>query len=559
MRKATKKIFAMSMASAMAMSMLAGCTSNEDSGKTTDNTKAEGTNATETKGETKEETKEFVDYSKGFEETVTIEIPVYERGWEGWDPTDNFWSKWIQENMLEKYNIQVNFTKIGRSTEVTDFTQMLAGGTAPDIIFHFDYPNIVDYNNEDAFQEIDLDEVAYYAPTFWENMGDRIKEYGVIDGKQVVVMGDRSELLSNNWGTIVRKDWVEQVGWKVEDIQTLEDWEEVLGLWKEAGLGYASSSLVMKSFNFDYSFREWPNNEEERALNSDLAVASLSWEPTKEWLRAQNRQYNAGLITPEFYLDKDGTNARADFLSGKAGTLAMYINKGTKEQVIDPLLQAFPEAELAILPLGSGAPEDNQAQGRKYWPFGMIFGINADTSDEERIACWLYVEWMNQYDTVFTLQNGFEGTHYELNEDGVPVPLGYTGEEKLSPNDNGDYTWVCDANKVYDTEELAKKAAVVSYAPVGYEYLIEDIIASNEANDEYYTTDYGFTVPLESLNEYKADLATLWQESYVELVRCNPDEFDALYEEKAQEYLDAGYQEILDEKKEAYDAGNYFK
>ena len=59
------------------------------------------------------------------------------------------------------------------------------------------------------------------------------------------------------------------------------------------------------------------------------------------------------------------------------------------------------------------------------------------------------------------------------------------------------------------------------------------------------------------MSEYSTELATLWQESYVKLVRSTPEEFDALYDELSQEYLDAGYQEILDEKKAAYDAGYY--
>ena len=37
---------------------------------------------------------------------------------------------------------------------------------------------------------------------------------------------------------------------------------------------------------------------------------------------------------------------------------------------------------------------------------------------------------------------------------------------------------------------------------------------------------------------------------------CDPDKFDALYDELSQKYLDAGYQEVIDGRKEAFDAGN---
>ena len=40
---------------------------------------------------------------------------------------------------------------------------------------------------------------------------------------------------------------------------------------------------------------------------------------------------------------------------------------------------------------------------------------------------------------------------------------------------------------------------------------------------------------------------------------CSPEEFDALYDELAQQYADAGYQEILDERAAAYEAGSTTK
>ena len=40
---------------------------------------------------------------------------------------------------------------------------------------------------------------------------------------------------------------------------------------------------------------------------------------------------------------------------------------------------------------------------------------------------------------------------------------------------------------------------------------------------------------------------------------CAPEEFDALYDELTQKYLDAGYQAILDERLEQYQAGNTTK
>ena len=40
---------------------------------------------------------------------------------------------------------------------------------------------------------------------------------------------------------------------------------------------------------------------------------------------------------------------------------------------------------------------------------------------------------------------------------------------------------------------------------------------------------------------------------------CKPDEFDALYDELSQKYLDAGYQAIIDERQEMFEAGETTK
>ena len=40
---------------------------------------------------------------------------------------------------------------------------------------------------------------------------------------------------------------------------------------------------------------------------------------------------------------------------------------------------------------------------------------------------------------------------------------------------------------------------------------------------------------------------------------CKPEEFDALYKQLTKEYNDAGYQELTNERKEAYEAGKTTK
>ncbi|GJM68657.1 hypothetical protein HMSSN036_08730 [Paenibacillus macerans] len=51
----------------------------------------------------------------------------------------------------------------------------------------------------------------------------------------------------------------------------------------------------------------------------------------------------------------------------------------------------------------------------------MIMGINYESTDMERAAVWMYLEWMSQPENLFFLQNGVEGQNYTLDADGIAV------------------------------------------------------------------------------------------------------------------------------------------
>lgn len=93
-----------------------------------------------------------------------------------------------------------------------------------------------------------------------------------------------------------------------------------------------------------------------------------------------------------------------------------------------------------------------------------------------------------------------------------------------------------------------------------YQALVDNYYELKEIADKGNAySDPVFAVAIESESEYSASLLSLYQEDFSKLVKCAPEEFDALYEQLSQEYLDAGYQEIIDERLEAYEAGQTTK
>ena len=118
MSKPKTKIMSLFMALIFIASLMAGRTGSSTNGEKEPSPTNEGTSPSQNaEGD-------YPDYSQGFPERVTLEIPVYERAFEGWNVTDNYYTRWIQKEFGDKYNIEVKFTPIARTNEVTTYQQM---------------------------------------------------------------------------------------------------------------------------------------------------------------------------------------------------------------------------------------------------------------------------------------------------------------------------------------------------------------------------------------------------------------------------------------------------
>ena len=70
-----------------------------------------------------------------FAENVTITIPVYDRGQAGVpNVEDNYWTKWIQENFGDKYNVTVKYVAIPRTDVMTKYSMLAAANDLPTVL-----------------------------------------------------------------------------------------------------------------------------------------------------------------------------------------------------------------------------------------------------------------------------------------------------------------------------------------------------------------------------------------------------------------------------------------
>jgi len=506
-----------------------------------------------------------------FEETVTITVPVYDRSKAGYPAVDdNYWTQWIQKEFGDKWNIDVNYVAIPRGDVMTKYNLLIADKQTPTIMMEYDYPKVAQWATDGAMQTIELEKFAAVAPTYYGKMVENNQlGYTDINGETYFVLSERPYYNTNyTYFTFVRMDWLRAVGYDHVPA-TYEEHKDAInkiieaGLTDQAplGLGIPSAAYVA-----NFAYHDADLVEAEWAQHCSLGTASMTWEPTKRLLKRTNDEYHMGWHSSEFDLDKNTAGAAADqmqtdFINGK-----IYQYGGYMASNVD-WLKAFydnnPGAELAIA--SAYAVEEEgvaTARNRADNPFGMIVGFSSYATEDQLKAAWMLMEWMIQPENLFVLENGIEGTTYEM-VDGKPSVFGdYMGDGMLNHNMNIDMTCLVHASKVVGTVEDSIKAVAPQGLPQDFAQAMIDSWTTGTkaiADRGNAYSDPIFAVAIESEAEYSATLLSKWQEFYAKLVKCDPAEFDALYEQLSQEYLDAGYQEIIDERLEAYNNGQTTK
>ncbi len=501
-----------------------------------------------------------------FAEKVTITVPVYDRSKEGYPAVDdNYWTKWVQKEFGDKWNVEVKYVAIPRTDVMTKYSLLIAGGETPTILMEYDYPKVAQWATDGAMQPINLDEFKAVAPTFYRDM-DNNNQLGYTDmnGETYFVLTERAYYNTDyTYATFVRMDWLRQVGYD-HTPANYEEYKDAIAKIIAAGLTDVAPvglGIPATAYVDNFKFRDIPVDEAEWAMHSSLGTASIGWDATKKFLQRFNEEYLAGWYSKEFELEKDSKGAGADqmktdFINGKLYRYGGYM--GANVDWLTAFYEQNPGAELAIENVYCVSDSPEAFQSRANNPFGMIVGFSSLATPDQLKAAWMLMEWMVQPEVLFVLENGIEGVTYELGEDGLPVVNGdYRGEEMLNHNMNIDMTCLVHAVKKIGTIEQSIKAIVPQGLPQDfYQEMLDNYGRLKETADAGRAySDPIFAVAIESESEYTATLLSLYQEYFALLTKAEPGTFDDLYAELSQKFLDAGYQEIIDERLEAYEAG----
>ena len=498
-----------------------------------------------------------------FTETRKITVEIYNRNNDGGtDPTNNVWTEYLKKQMLEKYNVEVEYVSVGRWTETDDIANLLAAGEAPDVSYTYGYNTIISYANmKDANGNpgvIDLapylEEYKDYTQNILTLLGGEENLYydkDPVSGAVWMIEGVRAD--TSRITTFIRKDWCDKLGLALPT--TEEEFYNCLVAFRdnaETLLGADADKMIPYTTSTDIG---WRND-----LLSVSKVADAIDDPTlfvygyddrhllypgyKEGIRVLNKWYNEGLIWKDFGLytdsEQEDNNMKAGYVGAFMHNWDYPFRNG--EDCINLNLQRNVGEDAMFVPIDCF--QDDAGVTRKF--MGAAVGsdrkIFFPSTNKEPLASLLYVNFISDPETIKYLQTGLEGTSFNLTEDGAYEILPATGEWVKNSGNNIDYTMTCNGLYLGDATD---KTMALSYPGIPAEIVIQ----ANEygKNNGRYPAHYNVGT-IESETEVGTSLQEKRDELLTKAVTASVDDFDSVYDGQLEEYMNLGGEEIINER-----------
>ncbi len=564
-----KKLLSAVLAAAMVLS-LAACGKNTPA--STDSTASVDTASTEVSAST-EETKADEPDARGllngkFVDTRHISVELYDRNVDGGtEAGNNAWTKWIQEQMLERYNVEVEFVTVARWTEGDDIGNLLAAQNAPDICYTYNYGQIQTYANMGGVLDLApiLAENKDLVPSMFDWLGDAViyQDLDPSAGTLWAIEGKRNEICRIN--TFVRKDWLDKLGLK--EPTNKAEFEAMLVAFKdnaETLLGADASKMVPYSISYDVGWRAAtliesfmdPDITDKEYYVNGYDDRKFTENGTKEAVRLLNKWYNDGLIWHDF-AEHSGSDDTTEDDMIKAGFVGAFTHnydypfRNGKDSINATLAAQYGDGAKFV---AVNCFEDKNGGYNKY-----SYSNTGDrkvffpATNDEPIASLLYLEFMSQAETVQYLQIGDEGVLHTVDAATGAIVLQAPDEAHhdyyQNSGKNIDMTINCNGLRLA-TPELTTLSLAFSYSDVDPEDVKTAIaVASKDAQ----------VPPTPSVGDIQAetegtDLSGKRDQTYDKAVVASVADFDAVWDAGMAEYLAAGGQAIIDERTAAWDA-----
>ncbi len=480
-----------------------------------------------------------------------LTVEIFDRGATGAsDPTNNYWTKWIQENALKDLNLDVKFVSVPRSQEIDQLNVLMAAGTAPDICFTYDIGTIYNYYKNNGIADL-TSNLEQYGSDLKTYLGDTILSMGQFNGKQYAIPAKR--IVLGKYGTYIRKDWLDALNMPLPT--TTEEYYQALKAFKEKNPGKvdhvipltATSDVAWRCATILESFIEPNLSDETMYVNCPMGSFTLLLPGYTEGVRFLNKLYNEGLLDPQFALYKDDIQSDADTARGTVGSYIHAYDQPLRSSpgIMDQLKTNVPTAE--FVPIDTFKNADGKYFKTNYSPNGINVIVPAASKNIDGAV--KYLNWMSKQPIRYYLETGEEGVNYDI-VDGLPAMKAATGDMIMNSPNNIDYVLVVNGMEMDDP---AKNIDVIARSYPGYEDVFRE--AYNISLKDGYTIPT-LLDPIDSEAQFSNTLKEKQKEIFAKAITAKPEDFDNVWNAGIKEFLESGGQAIIDERQKVWDANH---
>lgn len=403
-----------------------------------------------------------------------------------------------------------------------------------------------------------LEEYKSELPNLWDWLGE-MNLYWDRDPEEGTVWGIEAKLaVSNRINTFVRQDWLDALN--LEAPTTKQEFEEMLIAFRDNAdtlLGADADKMIPYSVSYDVGWRAAtliesfidPDITDREFYVNGFDDRKLTQEGTKEAIRLLNKWYNEGLLWDDFALYGSGDSTEDDMM--KAGYIGAFTHNWdypfrNGEDSINASLQRIVGEDAVFVAVDCF--EDKNGNYTKFVPGPIDRKIFFPSTNDEPLACMLYLDWISDPEHIEYLQIGDEGVTHNVLEDGAVETVAATGEAIQNSGMNIDYTITCNGLKLADEEKTVKSRSH-NYAGIDASIV--------EAADRIANTDMrvGKNVNVGAIATEEGMGPVLSEKRdivYDNAVIAPVADFDKVWDQGVQDYLNAGGQAIMDEREEKW-------
>lgn len=462
----------------------------------------------------------------------TISVAIFDRGAVPADKgsyEDNWATQWINENAP----VNVEFVPVPRWETYSTYSLWLASDTPTDIFMEFQPDYVQEWSAEGVLYELG-DLIDEYAPNYRALTPQVVQDWGKYNGGEYAMVDARAETAVINHMCYIRADWLENLG--LEMPTTLDELKEVIRAFTEDdpdgngendtwGWSFALQGTTLIQNMFGFHGGSWVV-EDGKFISAHVSERAL------EAYKFMEEIYDNGWCDIEYLSDTNGTNAYAEFSSGKLGIICCGLGY-LSSTIWDPLMANEPDAKVAPLP---SVTDYGYYQERECSLLNMIPATSKNAAGAVQYLDWMLSEgWQ-------TVKFGEPGVDFEYqgdlivrltNDDEYAAKFSYTQEYAVLSTYKDTIETYRQTYEAYDDSNLKKPA-----------YLIQADAMDLTKDIKFYRATPITNLGIRSYNELMPDMDTIAGEYWAKALNSTEYTADQALADIIDEWSGMGYDEV---------------